>query len=833
MTTLQSHPFFAVTRPFRHTGFFRHHLMCLLLAPLFLLTACGSSDRFPGTNDKNAGDPLVADIPLFYIERPLRHDDTQTIEADDLADPLRFHGNAHLYMKHRADQSAPSIDLSARILPGNMDVRDLDVSPDGERVAFALRAPPIDGADEADQPTWNLWQYDVPTGQLKRLIDADEEAEKGHDISPRYLPDGRIIFASTRQDTSRALLTDDGKPGDVSYLGEDRQNPALNLHVLDPRLQTITQLTFHPGMDLYPVVMPGGTVVFSRREFANGNALSLYEMNPDGTNLHLLYGHHSQRSSGTETRFIASGVLPDGSLFAQIRPDRSEQYGGDFVRIDTARYIDNHRPVQGGNGPAQTSITGQQVDTGSALSPGGHFSAYFPLRDSTGRALVSWSHCRVTLGRLTLPCHDTNIHDPLATPAPAAYGIWLLNPAQGNQTPIVAAREGVVYSAVALASKGTAPAALPHYRSDPALVEDGMQDAALHIHNVQAFDGQVLALDETPVYLRITRAVSDPPDDTPGANFDSRQNAGGRAMRELIGHVPIASDGSVLVKIPAELPLALSLVGADGKTLRHPQTGEPLQHESWISLRPGETLQCQGCHTRTSTAPHGRDSVPPATTDAGQAASSGIPALTHDLAQHPALDYTQLPQASDPAQNPASRTCLHSQHWSSGCPVIINYPQHIQPVWEQPRTAPGSTTDRTCTNCHNSAWIIAHAASDGTPATALELTGETEEARLRSYNELLTARPLQQVADGRLQDCTALLDGPTNRCPLDADGNPVTQTQPPLSLAGARANPAFFNLFGPGGSHAGDLTAAELRLLSEWLDLGAQFYNNPFDAPEP
>jgi hypothetical protein len=27
------------------------------------------------------------------------------------------------------------------------------------------------------------------------------------------------------------------------------------------------------------------------------------------------------------------------------------------------------------------------------------------------------------------------------------------------------------------------------------------------------------------------------------------------------------------------------------------------------------------------------------------------------------------------------------------------------------------------------------------------------------------------------------------------------------------------------------MTPAELRLLSEWVDIGAQYYNNPFAAP--
>ena len=37
--------------------------------------------------------------------------------------------------------------------------------------------------------------------------------------------------------------------------------------------------------------------------------------------------------------------------------------------------------------------------------------------------------------------------------------------------------------------------------------------------------------------------------------------------------------------------------------------------------------------------------------------------------------------------------------------------------------------------------------------------------------------------------------------------------------------------FASGGTHAGYLSGAELRLVAEWADLGAQYFNNPFDAP--
>jgi hypothetical protein len=38
---------------------------------------------------------------------------------------------------------------------------------------------------------------------------------------------------------------------------------------------------------------------------------------------------------------------------------------------------------------------------------------------------------------------------------------------------------------------------------------------------------------------------------------------------------------------------------------------------------------------------------------------------------------------------------------------------------------------------------------------------------------------------------------------------------------------------GSGSTHAGYLSPAELRLISEWSDIGAQFFNDPFDPLAP
>ena len=57
---------------------------------------------------------------------------------------------------------------------------------------------------------------------------------------------------------------------------------------------------------------------------------------------------------------------------------------------------------------------------------------------------------------------------------------------------------------------------------------------------------------------------------------------------------------------------------------------------------------------------------------------------------------------------------------------------------------------------------------------------------------------------------------------------PVAQS---LLAGNARGSVRFFPLFAAGGTHAGWLTDAELRLLAEWVDIGAQYYNDPFAAP--
>jgi hypothetical protein len=69
--------------------------------------------------------------------------------------------------------------------------------------------------------------------------------------------------------------------------------------------------------------------------------------------------------------------------------------------------------------------------------------------------------------------------------------------------------------------------------------------------------------------------------------------------------------------------------------------------------------------------------------------------------------------------------------------------------------------------------------------------------------------------------------------PPDDNGIPTTiqQTFPPSMTAGNARGARFFTVMND-SVHAGMLSTAELRLLSEWLDIGAQYYNDPF-LPTP
>jgi hypothetical protein len=194
-----------------------------------------------------------------------------------------------------------------------------------------------------------------------------------------------------------------------------------------------------------------------------------------------------------------------------------------------------------------------------------------------------------------------------------------------------------------------------------------------------------------------------------------------------------------------------------------------------------------------------------------------------------------------PQAIPTTQACLSADPksgWNARCRAVINYPQTLQVLWDLPRqtlTAGVVTEDHTCSRggCH-SAKDAAGAAQ--VPAGQLNLTNTAsneEPLQPISYRHLLFPHNQQAVTMGALQDL--LVAGPP-----DANGKPTlvpTQIGPFMNAGSANgaASSASLALFAPnsGNRHANWLSPAELRLISEWLDIGAQFFNNPFDPKVP
>lgn len=856
----------------------------LLAVMSVTLAACGGG----GVGGDQSPDPVVVDVAIAYVKRPLTVNAQGVLQRNDVRELRTFRPGADLYVRERAAVAAAELNVTGRVTQGSglYDVRDLEPSWDGASLVFAMRGPFIQGADEEDQPTWNVWEYTLATDELRRVIASDLAAEAGHDVAPHYLPDGRIIFSSTRQRQSKAVLVDEGKP-QFDAQDESRNEPAFVLHVMNPDGSDIRQVSFNQSHDLDPAILANGQVLFSRWDRAvSNNELNLYRMNPDGTGLELFYGSrsHDTGTNGSTIQFVQPRPQPDGRILTVVRPFRADDWGGDLVSVDAESFVENLQPTAanaGLAGPAQTRAVGNDVRTDDPLSPGGKFSAVFPLFDGTNRMFVSWTPCRLLGANGQIgPCTAAGLANPAAVAAPPLYGIWLFDRSNNTQSPVFVPQEGVIITDVVAAQ----PRALPPIiydldgtgAADPALVAEGV--GILEIRSVYDMDGTaavniaglanpaLTTADERPArFLRLEKPVSLPDRDV----LDFRNSAFGvsqaQGMREILGYVPVEPDGSVVAKVPANVAFAVSVLDRDGRRTT-------ARHQNWLQVRPGEVLRCNGCHASQNPVSHGRrdafvsawagaglDGQPFPNTDPAFFAEfgetmaqvkrriscatdcaligPGVDVVFEDIWTEPvaagrAKDASYAFRYADLATAiPTLGDCLAA--WAPTCRITINYEAHIHPLWSLPRVAldvDGVTVlaDNTCTSCHSP--LDADEVPQ-LPAAQLDLgdgPSDQNADHFKAYRELLSADNEQELVDGVLQDVLVQVGVD------EVTGDPIFATvpvAPPMTTSGARNSSGFFSRFAPGGSHEGRLTPAELRLLSEWVDIGAQYYNDPFQAP--
>jgi hypothetical protein len=896
----------------------------LILVVAALLAACtqGPGGGGIGLGNGQEPDPATVDFPIFYIRHQIPEDQDDVTRVRPFVEDDEY--SASLWKRDRASPGAPEVEITARLRVDPLgapedryDIKDLAVAPDGLHVAFAMRGP-LGNFDEDEPPTWNIWEYDIETDTLRRVISSNIIAEEGQDVAPAYLPDGRIMFSSTRQRQAKAILLDEGK-AQFEAATEAGNESAFVLHVMNADGTDIHQITFNPSSDLYASVLQNGRVMYTRWDRAPGrDGLHLYTTNPDGTDTQLHYGALSHMTGtvvagvNTPVEFMRAREMSDGRLMVLTRQRTDVDFGGNLTIIDANRFVENNQPLAasaGTQGPAQSDATLNDVRTVPGPSPGGRFHSGFPLWDGSGRILVSWTQCRLfdtADPTRIVPCTADRLDDPNVQTAPALYSIWMFNPAQNTILPIMPPVEGImVTEAVAAQPRVPLPTTILDRRApldlDPDLVAEGA--GLLSIRSVYDIMGQDQArlnsgaatsianvsnpstaqyANRQARFVRIEKPVS-LPDDDDIADPDNSAFGPTGVMREILAYAPVEPDGSVRMKVPGNVAFQISILDANGRRV------SPI-HRAWLSVRPGEVLECTGCHVRNPTTPqsHGRrgsfdafyagatatgaafpgtvNSISPEAGDTmararSRAGSSCIDPINmtercglQSITPSANVVYEEIwNPGAQPADSfqfryqdlttamPVNPSCLPV--WSPTCRITIHYATigaragQIHPLWSVPRPLGGVDTNndgtleypQTCTNCHNRI-NPADPAMAQLPAASLELTDEVsnEDAlQLRAYRQLLfTRNELELDAGGAVVE--RLVPGPP-----DANGNPTLVPVPlPPSMAVQNARGSRFFAVMNNNTHAGMLSPAELRLLSEWLYIGAQYYNDPF-PPTP
>ncbi len=898
--------------------------LLLLTAAIVAIKGCGSSG--------DGIDPGVPPIPLAYINRPIPRDDMGETVDTDLRDPLLFSAGGDVYLRETSATGSSEINITISETGGQGDVKGLNTNFEGNKLIFSLRLFDPDPNDD-DVPSWNIFEYDVETANLRRIIADDLTAEQGDDLYPAYLPDGRIVFTSTRQRQSREMLINETKP-QFSALDEDEEQIAMVLHVMNSDGSDMQQISFNQSHDLYPQVLGNnfnGQIVFSRWENAgdNNNEINIYKVNPDGSELEMLYGSRSHSYKGANVQFTGVREMPNGSLLAVVKPFDNTFDGGDIVTIDTARFIENDKaiwPLSGLDGPAQRAATVTDVALDGDFPFEGRYASAFPLQDGSNRLLVSKSSCQVELNDTLYNCVEPYIDDPDAEEASPAYSIWLYNLTDDTERPLILVQPGrVITEAIAL---------LPIPRQNVIRDRDstGVLDSTwiaesvgvVNIRSVydfgdDSFSGGFLTVPvgapgitdvedladpanataaERPArFVRFIKpvAIPDPDDPEVPTALDLADEAFGpsrdNGMRQVIGYAQVEPDGSVKVKVPAYTPLAVEVLDGEGRRIGPP-------HNNWFQLQPGDQINCVGCHDPVNggfppevhsradgRAPSINSGLPlllqyvntlipgnispnPYWGDFGQTMAevrfdrvsltlplpTPEPALNIDLIYD---DYWTDPATAGRAADasyayeyanldvaipaPANAFCFP---WRFNCRATINYPEQIHPIWSIDRGPDANMNgvgDNTCIECHTTTDAMNN---DRVADGQLDLTDGASDQNanhFKSYRELLFDDDEEILdAGGNLIDLQVPdgMGGTTTvnvQSSMEDDGarssyfiEKLTETEldAPRTLSTALSDPNYVD-------HTGFLTPDELKLISEWIDLGAQNYNDPFNILAP
>jgi hypothetical protein len=537
------------------------------------------------------GNPLAKVAPLLFVKRA----------------PASFSHQLTQYYGRYARPGgglfvlpAPGESMACRRLagqePGAGSYQHPEVSHDGRRVLFAYCA--LDSRRPYAR-YYHLYELPADGGRPRRLTDGPYD-----DFSPRYLPDGRIVFVSTRRGGFHRC----GSPG----------CPVYTLTVANADGSGIRLLSYHETQEWDPAVLHDGRILYTRWDYVDRHAVfgeHLWTTRPDGTAPAAFYGNLTRNPVGTwEARPVpgshrvmataaAHHAMTSGSIVL-VDPDRGCDGLAPLTRLTPdVPFPESEFPV--GRWSNRSGVRHRRPDPPENRRwPGHSYRTPFPL--SERYFLAAYSYAAL-------------IGEPSPNPV-NMFGLYLVD-RFGNKE--------LLYRDMNISSLWPVP--LRPRRRPPVLPSrcepTGPCEGTFVLQNVYAASPPLPA--GSVRRLRITQVL---PKTTEGRDRPAVGLAGGAPGKQVLGTVPVEPDGSAHFTAPAGVPLLFQALDDRGQAVQVMRSATYLQ--------PGETASCIGCHEpRTAAA------LPPTSLRALRRAAScirpapdGARPFSYPLLVQPVLD---------------------------------------------------------------------------------------------------------------------------------------------------------------------------------------------------
>ena len=425
-------------------------------------------------------------------------------------------------------------------------IRDVDVSYDSSRLLFAWKK-----SDRLDD--YHIYELNLSDKNLRQLTSGIGRA----DYEPVYLPDGDIVFASTRPEQSVPCW----------------YSEISNLYRMNGEGRFVRRLAVDQVHTLYPQVLNDGRICYTRWDYSDRGQNyphPVFSMDPDGQAQRVYYGGNSWFPNS----LLHTRPIPGSTKVLSIAAGHHTHQHGKLVMIDVRQGRDE------GVGMAfvapRREVPYERVDM--AMQGGDQFRYPFPLSEDD--LLVSY---RPDWG---IKRDNTSQQDE------NDFALYWMNLDGGRE---------YLHGDPTLGIQR--PVALGHKPSQPIIpdtVDYKKSTGTLYVHDVY----QGVGLQGVPrgeaKKLRVVRLNYR----AAGIGQTFNRGEGGSSInsspvsigngswdiKEIIGDADIHEDGSVLFEVPANESLYLQVLDARGRVLQTTRT--------WDTVRPGETKGCVGCHDK-------------------------------------------------------------------------------------------------------------------------------------------------------------------------------------------------------------------------------------------